>query len=107
MQLQIQSPRENTLEQVLGEQVVESPIEASPCSLPELTVQTQIQSALTNLRRLTKIPPTLKVLNNQVKKITSSAPLRSGTYSDIWPGEWLGETVSRSLMAPTRLLIPL
>lgn len=62
-----------------------------------MTVQTQIQCALTDLRRLTKIPPTLKVLNNQVKKVSGSIPICSGTYSDIWEGEMLGEKVSWSL----------
>ncbi|KAG2133963.1 kinase-like domain-containing protein [Suillus cothurnatus] len=76
--------------------MVESPSSSRASSL-EVTVQTQIQSALTDLRRLTNIPPTLKVLNNQVKKISGSTPICSGTYSDIWLGEMLGEKVSRSL----------
>ncbi|KAG1879420.1 kinase-like domain-containing protein [Suillus tomentosus] len=76
--------------------MVESPSPSRSCSL-EMTVQTQIQCALTDLRRLTKIPPTLKVLNNQVKKVSGSIPICSGTYSDIWKGEMLGEKVSWSL----------
>jgi hypothetical protein len=76
--------------------MVESPSSSRSSSL-EVTVQTQIQSALTDLRRLTNIPPTLKVLNNQVKKVSGSTPICSGTYSDIWLGEMLGEKVSRSL----------
>jgi hypothetical protein len=105
MQLQIQSPRDGSLslEQVLEGPMVESPVTSRSSSL-ELMVQAQIKSALTDLRRLTKIPPTLKVLNNQVKKISSSNPLRSGQYSDIWLGEWLGETVSQSLTTSTRFL---
>lgn len=83
--------------------MVESPVTSRSSSL-ELMVQDQIKSALSDLRRLTKIPPTLKVLNNQVKKISSSNPLRSGQYSDIWLGEWLGETVSQSLATSTRFL---
>ncbi|OAX43799.1 kinase-like protein [Rhizopogon vinicolor AM-OR11-026] len=95
MQLQIQSPRDASVspEPVFEGPMVESPVASRSSSL-ELMVQAQIQSALTDLRRLTKIPPTLKVLNNQVKKINSSSPLRSGQYSDIWLGEWLGETVA-------------
>jgi hypothetical protein len=107
VQLQI-PPREDSqsLEQVLGGPIVESPVASRSPSL-ELRVQTQIQSALTDLRRLTKIPPALKVLNNQVKKINSSTPLRAGAYSDIWLGEWLGETVSQSLLTSSRSLTPL
>jgi len=108
MQLQLQSSRENdlSLEQVFEGPMVESPVASRSPSL-ELVVQAQIQSALTELRRLTNIPPTLKVLNNQVKKITSSSPLRSGTYCDIWAGEWLGETVSQFLITSTQSLISL
>ncbi|KAG2149274.1 kinase-like domain-containing protein [Suillus clintonianus] len=107
IQLHVQSPRESSQspDRTFFEgQMVESPV-SSRSSL-EVTVQTQIQSALTDLRRLTKIPPTLKVLNNQVKKVSSSTPICSGTYSDIWLGELLGEKVAlktlRSITDPTK-----
>ncbi|KAG1832815.1 kinase-like domain-containing protein [Suillus variegatus] len=64
------------------------------------------QEASSDLRRLTKIPPTLKVLNNQVKKVSGSIPICSGTYSDIWEGEMLGEKVAlktlRNITDPTK-----
>lgn len=108
IQLCLQFPRENSQSPdrtLLGEPMVESPSPSRSCSL-EMTVQTQIQSALTDLRRLTKIPPTLKVLNNQVKKARGSIPICSGTYSDIWQGEMLGEKVAlktlRNITDPTK-----
>ncbi|KAG1837703.1 kinase-like domain-containing protein [Suillus subalutaceus] len=99
IQLCLQSPRENSQSpdrMLFGGPIVESPSSSRSSSL-EVTVQTQIQSALTDLRRLTNVPPTLKVLNNQVKKVGGSTPICSGTYSDIWLGEMLGEKASRSL----------
>lgn len=90
---------------LFGGAMVDPPSSSCSSSL-EVTVQTQIQSALTDLRRLTNIPPTLKVLNNQVKKVGGSTPICSGTYSDIWLGEMLGEKVAlktlRSITDPTK-----
>ncbi|KAG1760062.1 kinase-like domain-containing protein [Suillus occidentalis] len=106
IQLHLQLPRKNSQDHMLfGGPTAESPSSCRSSSL-EVTVQTQIQSALTDLRRLTNIPPTLKVLNNQVKKVSSSTPICSGTYSDIWLGEMLGEKVAlktlRSITDPTK-----
>lgn len=106
IQLHLQLPRKNSQDHMLfGGPMVESPSSSRSSSL-EVTVQTQIQSALTDLRRLTNIPPTLKVLNNQVKKVSGSTPICSGTYSDIWLGEMLGEKVAlktlRSITDPTK-----
>ncbi|KIK40942.1 hypothetical protein CY34DRAFT_806667 [Suillus luteus UH-Slu-Lm8-n1] len=106
IQLHLQLPRKNSQDHMLfGGPTVESPSSSRSSSL-EVTVQTQIQSALTDLRRLTNIPPTLKVLNNQVKKVCGSTPICSGTYSDIWLGEMLGEKVAlktlRSITDPTK-----
>ncbi|KAG0706407.1 kinase-like domain-containing protein [Suillus ampliporus] len=70
IQLRLQSPPEvsQSPDRMLFEgPMVESPTSSRSSSL--VTVQTQIQSALTDLRRLTNIPPTLKVLDNQVKKV--------------------------------------
>ncbi|KAG6379089.1 kinase-like domain-containing protein [Boletus reticuloceps] len=50
-----------------GRQVVESPTCSRPPS-PITTVQNQIEQALLDLHRLTNIPPTIPILNNQVKK---------------------------------------
>ncbi|KAG2348604.1 kinase-like protein [Suillus weaverae] len=108
IQLHLQLPREISQSpdrMLFGGPMVESP-SPSRSSSPEVMVQSQIQSALTDLRRLTKIPPTLKVLNNQVKKVSGSTPICSGTYSDIWLGEMLGEKVAlktlRSITDPTK-----
>jgi serine/threonine protein kinase len=108
IQLHLQLQRENSQSpdrMLFGGEMVESPSSSRASSL-EVTVQTQIQSALTDLRRLTNIPPTLKVLNNQVKKISGSTPICSGTYSDIWLGEMLGEKVAlktlRSITDPVK-----
>ncbi|KAG1804246.1 kinase-like domain-containing protein [Suillus subaureus] len=108
IQLCFQLPRENSQSpdrMLFGGAMVDPPSSSCSSSL-EVTVQTQIQSALTDLRHLTNIPPTLKVLNNQVKKVGGSTPICSGTYSDIWLGEMLGEKVAlktlRSITDPTK-----
>ncbi|KAG1749141.1 kinase-like domain-containing protein [Suillus paluster] len=107
IQLHLQSPPEisQSPNRMFEGPMFESPPPSRSSSL-EVTVQTQIQSALTDLRRLTNISPTLKVLNNQVKKVSGSAPICSGTYSDIWLGEFLGEKVAlktlRSITDPTK-----
>ncbi|KIL00635.1 hypothetical protein PAXRUDRAFT_681701 [Paxillus rubicundulus Ve08.2h10] len=69
--------------------MVESPVSSRPPS-PITTVQNQIEQALLDLHRLTNIPPTIPILNNQVKK-TSAMPARGGPYSQIFEGRWLGE----------------
>ncbi|KAF9239621.1 kinase-like domain-containing protein [Melanogaster broomeanus] len=74
---------------VLNEDVVESPVSSRPPS-PITTVQNQIEQALLDLHRLTNIPPTIPILNNQVKK-TKGMPTRGGPYSQIYEGRWLGE----------------
>ncbi|KAF8436919.1 kinase-like domain-containing protein [Boletus edulis BED1] len=72
-----------------GRQVVESPTSSRPPS-PITTVQNQIEQALLDLHRLTNIPPTIPILNNQVKK-TDLTSVRGGPYSQIFEGRWLGE----------------
>jgi hypothetical protein len=72
-----------------GRQIDESPTCSRPPS-PTTTVQNQIEQALLDLHRLTNIPPTIPILNNQVKK-TNSTSVRSGLYSQIYEGRWLGE----------------
>ncbi|KIJ69631.1 hypothetical protein HYDPIDRAFT_36655 [Hydnomerulius pinastri MD-312] len=69
--------------------IVESPTSSRPPS-PVTTVQNQIEQALLDLHRLTKIPPTIPILNNQTKK-TSSVAVRGGPYSHIYEGLWLNE----------------
>ncbi|KAF9228621.1 kinase-like protein [Gyrodon lividus] len=69
--------------------MVESPVSSRPPS-PITTVQNQIEQALLDLHRLTNIPPTIPILNNQVKK-TNGMPVRGGPYSHIFEGRWLGE----------------
>lgn len=72
-----------------GRQIDESPTCSRPPS-PTTTVQNQIEQALLDLHRLTNIPPTIPILNNQIKK-TNPAPVRGGPYSQIFEGRWLGE----------------
>ena len=72
-----------------GRQIDESPTCSRPPS-PTTTVQNQIEQALFDLHRLTSIPPTIPILNNQVKK-TGPIPVRGGPYSQIFEGRWLGE----------------
>ncbi|KAF8558430.1 kinase-like protein [Imleria badia] len=72
-----------------GRQIDESPPSSRPPS-PITTVQNQIEQALLDLHRLTNIPPTIPILNNQVKK-TNPESVRDGTYSQIFEGRWLGE----------------
>ena len=72
-----------------GRQIDESPTCSRPPS-PITTVQNQLEQALLDLHRLTNIPPTIPILNNQVKK-TNPTPVRSGVYSQIYEGRWLGE----------------
>ncbi|KAF9459539.1 TKL/TKL-ccin protein kinase [Collybia nuda] len=50
----------------------------------------QYQRGLINIHRLTGIPPSVKVLNGEVRK-TGDLAIAGGTYSDIWLGKWLGE----------------
>lgn len=72
-----------------GRQIDQSPHSSRPPS-PITTVQNQIEQALLDLHRLTHIPPTIPILNNQVKK-TDPTPVRGGPYSQIFEGRWLGE----------------
>lgn len=71
-----------------GRQVDQSPASSLPPS-PITTVQSQIEQALLNLHRLTNIPPTIPILNNQVK-VTNWSSVRCGLYSQIYEGRWLG-----------------
>ncbi|KZT02532.1 kinase-like protein [Laetiporus sulphureus 93-53] len=43
---------------------------------------------LVNFQRLTGVPPTIKILNGQVKKL-GDRPLVWGSYSQVWNGVWL------------------
>lgn len=72
-----------------GRQIDQSPPSSRPPS-PIATVQNQIEQALLDLHRLTHIPPTIPILNNQVKKMNSTS-VRGGPYSQIFEGRWLGE----------------
>ncbi|KAH0830425.1 kinase-like domain-containing protein [Lanmaoa asiatica] len=72
-----------------GRQIDRSPTSSRPSS-PIITVQNQTEQALLDLHRLTNIPPTILILNNQVKK-TNSTSVRGGPYSQIFEGLWLGE----------------
>jgi hypothetical protein len=83
--------------------MVESPVSSRPPS-PITTVQNQIEQALLDLHRLTNIPPTIPILNNQVKK-TNPMPVRGGPYSQIFEGRWLGENKVRIHICLSILLI--
>ena len=72
-----------------GRQIDESPT-CSRHPSPITTVQNQLEQALLDLHRLTNIPPTIPILNYQVKK-TNPTPVRSSVYSRIYEGRWLGE----------------
>ncbi|KAL4065424.1 kinase-like domain-containing protein [Scleroderma yunnanense] len=73
---------------VLGETVVESPESSCPPS-PVMTVQNQLEQALLDLHRLTNIPPTIPILNNQIKRV-NSVPVCWGRCSTVYEGSWLG-----------------
>ncbi|KZT06149.1 kinase-like protein [Laetiporus sulphureus 93-53] len=45
---------------------------------------------LVDFQRLTGMPPTIKILNGQVKKL-GDRPLVWGNYSELWSGVWLGK----------------
>ncbi|KZT06170.1 kinase-like protein [Laetiporus sulphureus 93-53] len=49
-----------------------------------------LRERLVNFHRLTGIPPTIKILNGQVKKL-GDRPLVWGSYSELWSGVWLGK----------------
>ncbi|KAG8217352.1 kinase-like domain-containing protein [Butyriboletus roseoflavus] len=72
-----------------GRQIDQSPTPSRPPS-PITTVQNQIEQALLDLHRLTNIPPTIHILNNQVK-MANPASVRGGPYSQVCEGRWLGE----------------
>lgn len=50
----------------------------------------ETQRALVELHRNTGIPPIVKTLNGEVKKVGDLA-VTGGTYSDVWMGTWLGQ----------------
>ncbi|KAG6841205.1 hypothetical protein C0991_000867 [Blastosporella zonata] len=49
-----------------------------------------VQKGLAHLHQLTGIPPSIKLLNGEVKRIGELA-IAGGTYSDIWEGSWLND----------------
>ena len=77
-------------ESIINEDVT-IPRVSSPSPLSQNGQQyLQCQRGLVNLHRETGIPPTIKVLNGEVVRVSELA-VAGGTYSDIWVGEWLGE----------------
>lgn len=66
---------------------VSSPI---PLSTEDSSRYLEYQRGLINLHRETGIPPTVKVLNNEVRRIGELA-VAGGFWSDIWQGLWLDE----------------
>lgn len=71
-----------------GEIVFKSRESTCPPS-PVTTVQNQLEQALLDLHRLTKIPPTIPILNNQVQR-ANSLPTSWGRHSAVFEGSWLG-----------------
>ncbi|KIM58729.1 hypothetical protein SCLCIDRAFT_127718 [Scleroderma citrinum Foug A] len=71
-----------------GEYLFESRESSCPPS-PVTTVQNQLEQALLDLHRLTKIPPTIPILNNQVQR-ANSLPTSWGRHSAVFEGSWLG-----------------
>jgi len=66
----------------------------------------QYQRGLINLHRETGIPPTIKILNGEVTRVSELA-VAGGTYSDIWIGKWLGdEKVALKALRNTRASDP-
>ncbi|KAG6861880.1 hypothetical protein C0995_010586 [Termitomyces sp. Mi166 len=49
-----------------------------------------VQRGLIQLHELTGIPPSIKLMNGEVKRVGDLA-VAGGTYSDIWQGLWLGQ----------------
>lgn len=50
----------------------------------------QYQRGLVNLHRMTGVPPSIKILNGEVRRTSDNAVI-GGVYSDIWQGTWLEE----------------
>jgi hypothetical protein len=61
-----------------------------PSSAPRNERYLEYQHGILQLHQMTKIPPSIKLLNGEVTK-ESTLPVVGGTYSDIWIGYWLGE----------------
>lgn len=49
-----------------------------------------VQRGLIQLHELTGIPPSIKLMNGEVRRLGDLA-VAGGTYSDIWQGLWLGQ----------------
>lgn len=61
-----------------------------------------VQRGLIQLHELTGIPPSIKLMNGEVRRIGDLA-VAGGTYSDIWQGLWLGQKkVERALFSTQR-----
>jgi len=93
-QLQLRQLRENGQEQL--EEVVPTnnmPVSSPPPQTPEPQDGVRYlayQRGLFELHRRTGVPPSIKSLNGEVKKIGDLA-VTGGTYSDVWVGMWLGQ----------------
>ncbi|KAG6910902.1 hypothetical protein DXG01_006585 [Tephrocybe rancida] len=92
-QTQLQSMRQNSGR----DQLIVADIRSdSPQPLPNdsqryLEQQRQVvERGLAQLHQLTGIPPSIKLMNGEVKRIGDLA-IAGGTYSDIWQGLWLGQ----------------
>uniref|UniRef100_A0A8H7Y2H7 Protein kinase domain-containing protein n=1 Tax=Psilocybe cubensis TaxID=181762 RepID=A0A8H7Y2H7_PSICU len=75
-------------ERQFGDDIVRS---TSP--LPQVSdsqLYLELQRDLITLHRETGIPPTIKILDGEVKRL-DTIPIAGGTYSDVWLGLWLGE----------------
>lgn len=55
------------------------------------------KNGLSELQRLTGIPPTLKILDGEVVK-TSELPAGRGGHSLVWPGLWFGKKVALKVL---------
>ncbi|KAF9532397.1 kinase-like domain-containing protein [Crepidotus variabilis] len=66
------------------------PASAASNQIPDSQAYLEYQRGLIKLHRETGIPPTIKLLNGEVKR-TSELAVIGGTYSDIWMGTWLAE----------------
>ena len=81
----------------------ESPTE-SPSPKPQDSQRyLEYQRGLLQLHQMTGIPPSVKILDGEIKKEGDLA-IAGGVYSDIWHGTWLG---SEKVMNPFLYRLPL
>ena len=74
-------------------------IPSLPCDSQRYLEQQRevVQRGLIQLHQLTGIPPSIKLMNGEVRRIGDLA-VAGGTYSDIWQGLWLGQKKVKNVL---------